>query len=241
MDPTLARSPTLRRSFERNAIDVDYKFILIRSIKIRLIDEDRLRGFCMATRNVNAWAFGSFMFISIKLTWMMNIFQIVKFENQKRIVHIVSHCIIRMSWMHPNPNVQSWFDEFRTCFVLEGCVEGHWQMRQMMEMTQARQRQAEWRGVLEVLLQLFGSLRARRDSTVHAVRSKSRRVEVCFWWFEHLEWQVFWRVAQVGFGLTAGGPRCSLKPSILAMVTLKYVEVRWSTLKYVEHNSEIGD
>lgn len=82
MDPTLARSPTLRRSFERNAIDVDYKFILIRSIKIRLIDEDRLRGFCMATRNVNAWAFGSFIFISIKLTWMMNIFQLVKSENQ---------------------------------------------------------------------------------------------------------------------------------------------------------------
>ena len=82
MDPTLARSPTLRRSFERNAIDVDWKFILIRSIKIRLIDEDRLRGFCMATRNVNAWAFGSFIFISIRLTWMMNIFQLVKSENQ---------------------------------------------------------------------------------------------------------------------------------------------------------------
>lgn len=44
-------------------------------------------------------------------------------------------------------------------------------MRQMMEMLQARQRQAEWRGVLEVLLQLFGSLRARHDSTVHSSKS----------------------------------------------------------------------
>ena len=229
MDPTLARSPTLRRSFERNVIDVDYKFILIRSIKIRLIDEDRLRGFCMATRNVNAWAFGSLHFHLHQTHLNDEHLSACEIWESKRIVHIVSHCIIRMSWMHPNPNVQSWFDEFRTCFVLEGCVEGHWQMRQMMEMTQARQRQAEWRGVLEVLLQLFGSLRARRDSTVHSSKSvfgdsvltKKNR-------FEHLEWQVFWRVAQVGFGLTAGGPRCSLKPSILAMVTLKYVEVRWT-------------
>lgn len=55
-----------------------------------------------------------------------------------------------------------------------------------------------------------------------------RRVEVEIWGMT--SHSVFRRVAQVGFGLTARGPRCSLKPSILAMVTLKYVEIRWTQL-----------
>lgn len=184
MDPNLARSPTLRRSFERNAIDVDYKFILIRSIKIRLID--RLRGFCMATRNVNAWAFGSFIFISIKLTWMMNIFQLVKSENQNApsiSYHIASseclECIqIRMcsrdlmSFEH----VLYWRDVLRDIDRWDRW-DRWWRNVTSSSATGGMARRL---GGLVAAVWESQSSSWQHRATVHAVRSKSRRVEVCF-------------------------------------------------------------
>lgn len=240
MDPTLARSPTLRRSFERKAIDVDYKFILIRSIKIRLIDEDSLRGFCMATRNVNAWAFGSFIFISIKLTWMMNIFQLVKSENQNASsisYHIASseclECIqIRMCsrdmmsfehvlyWRDALRDIDKWDRWWRNVTSssatggmarrLGGLVAAVWESQRWSWQHRARREVEESKSV-------FGDSVLTKKTDLNTWNDKCFGVS--------LRWAL---------DLLPGDRDAAWSlPS--------WPWSRWNTLKYVEHNSEIGD
>ena len=235
MDPTLARSPTLRRSFERNAIDVDYKFILIRSIKIRLIDEDRLRGFCMATRNVNAWAFGSIIFISIKLTWMMNIFQLVKSENQNASsisYHIASleclECIqIRMCSrdMMSFEHVLYWRDVLRDIDRWD-----RW-----------------WRNVTSssatggMARRLGGLVAAVWESQSSSWQHRSL-FEVCFWGFCLTKKTDLNTWNAKCFGVSLRWALDLLPGDRDAAWSLpSWPSSRWNTLKYVEHNSEIGD